>query len=86
VKLGAAVLHGPHVHNFAEIYAAIDGVDGAPTIVDAAGLADAVGTYLAEPAARDRYVDDTAAALASFGGALDKTLSALGPYLAGGRE
>lgn len=86
VKLGAAVLHGPHVHNFAEIYAAIDGVGGAPTIADAAGLADAVGTYLAEPAARERYVDDTAAALASFGGALDKTLSALGPYLAGVRE
>lgn len=86
VKLGAAVLHGPHVYNFAEIYAAIDGVDETPTIVDSAGLAEAVGAYLAEPAERDRYVDDTAVALAPFGGALEKTLSALGPYLAGGRE
>ena len=23
-KLGAAILHGPHVHNFAEIYATLD--------------------------------------------------------------
>ncbi len=34
-KLGAAILHGPHVWNFAEIYAALDQARGAETIADA---------------------------------------------------
>ena len=32
VKLGAAILHGPHVWNFAEIYAALDAAHGAEEI------------------------------------------------------
>src|SRR6202011_6284602 len=33
-KLGAAILHGPHVWNFTEIYAALDDVHGAEEIND----------------------------------------------------
>ena len=33
-KLGAAILHGPHVWNFAEIYAAMDGAGGAEAVAD----------------------------------------------------
>src|SRR5205085_1327395 len=33
-KLGAAILHGPHVKNFAEIYAALDHAQGAAEIAD----------------------------------------------------
>ena len=36
VKLGAAVLHGPHVWNFAEIYAALDEAHGAEQVTDVA--------------------------------------------------
>ena len=31
-KLGAAILHGPHVWNFAEIYAALDDAHGAEPV------------------------------------------------------
>src|SRR5262249_48253591 len=39
IKLGAAVLHGPNVWNFAEIYAALDKAHGAGEVSDAEGLA-----------------------------------------------
>lgn len=47
--LGAAVIHGPDVANFAAIYAALDGGGGALKVVDAAGLAEAVWTLWSEP-------------------------------------
>ena len=37
-KLGAAILHGPHVWNFAEIYAALDQAHGAEPVDDAGQL------------------------------------------------
>lgn len=84
VHLGAAVLHGIHVHNFADTYAAIDNAGGVPPIADAAGLAEAVGAFLDDPAARQRFADASANALASSRGALAATMAALDPYLAGG--
>ncbi|MGH6784867.1 MAG: 3-deoxy-D-manno-octulosonic acid transferase, partial [Sphingomicrobium sp.] len=39
VKLGAAILHGPHVWNFAEIYSALDAAQGAEQIGDSSKLA-----------------------------------------------
>ena len=38
IKLGAAVLHGPHVWNFAEIYAALDNAHGAEQVADVGKL------------------------------------------------
>ena len=35
-KLGAAILHGPHVHNFTDVYAALDGAGGALPVADGA--------------------------------------------------
>lgn len=84
VRLGAAVLHGPNVHNFSDIYATIDDAGGAPMIADAAGLADAVARFLEDPEARQCFADKTAEALAPLGGALAATMAALDPYLAGG--
>src|SRR5439155_1335154 len=34
IKLGAAILHGPNVWNFAEVYAALDASDGAQEVSD----------------------------------------------------
>src|SRR5262249_1281593 len=45
IKLGAAVLHGPNVWNFAEIYAALDKSHGAQEVSDADGLALRAGAW-----------------------------------------
>src|SRR5437762_4550703 len=45
-KLGAAILHGPHVHNFADIYAALDHAGGALPVTDADRLAAALADLL----------------------------------------
>jgi len=83
VRLGAAVLHGAYVQNFADIYAAIDGLGRVRPIADAAGLAEAVSNFLNDPAARQRFADAAANVLTRFGGALAATMAALDPYLTG---
>src|SRR5262249_30675818 len=52
IKLGAAVLHGPNVWNFAEIYAALDKAHGAEEVSDAEGLALRAGAWLEDAHAR----------------------------------
>ncbi len=49
VQLGAAVLHGPHVANFAPSYAALDAGCGAIPVADASALAAAVARLLRAP-------------------------------------
>ena len=56
-KLGAAILHGPHVWNFAEIYAALDQAHGAEPVADASKLTAALGAMLAQPDVRARVAD-----------------------------
>ena len=51
VRLGAAVLHGPHVWNFAEIYATLDEAHGAEKVADEAALTARLGDWLANPKA-----------------------------------
>src|SRR5262245_58522870 len=46
IKLGAAILHGPHVWNFAEIYGALDKSHGAEQVTDVGKLAVRVGSWL----------------------------------------
>ena len=43
IKLGAAVLHGPHVENFAEIYAALDAARGTAEVANPNDLTMRVG-------------------------------------------
>ena len=52
IKLGAAILHGPHVWNFAEIYAALDKSHGAEQVTDVGKLAVRVGAWLKDADAR----------------------------------
>jgi 3-deoxy-D-manno-octulosonic-acid transferase len=54
IKLGAAVLHGPFISNFAEIYAALDGARGADLVGDADRLTTQAGTWLTDETARRR--------------------------------
>lgn len=79
-KLGAAVLHGPHVHNFAAVYAALHEAHGAREVSDAESLAEAAFALLTDKPERLRQREAAAQAVSALGGALDRTLAALEPY------
>ena len=81
IRLGAAVVHGPHVWNFAEIYAALDAAHGAERVADEEALTACLADWLANPAARKAVADAAAVTVGKLGGALDRTLAALEPYL-----
>lgn len=81
VRLGAAVLHGPHVWNFAEIYAELDAAHGAELVADEAALAARLGEWLVDARARQTSAAAGAATVGRLGGALKRTLAALEPYL-----
>jgi 3-deoxy-D-manno-octulosonic-acid transferase len=81
IKLGAAVLHGPNVWNFAEIYATLDQAHGAELVNDAGRLTVRIGAWLTDPAARHQVADAGSRAVAALGGALERTIAALDPYL-----
>jgi 3-deoxy-D-manno-octulosonic-acid transferase len=80
-KLGAAIVHGPHVANFAEIYAELDAAHGAESVGDGERLIAALAALMAQPAARARLADAAHATVQRLGGALERTLHALDPYL-----
>ncbi|MGD0026104.1 MAG: 3-deoxy-D-manno-octulosonic acid transferase [Xanthobacteraceae bacterium] len=81
IRLGAAVVHGPHVWNFAEIYATLDEAHGAELITDEETLTSRLAAWLANPAARDSVVNAATQTVEKLGGALERTLAALDPYL-----
>ncbi|MFS8037657.1 3-deoxy-D-manno-octulosonic acid transferase [Xanthobacter sp. AM11] len=80
-KLGTVVLHGPHVWNFAEVYQRLDAEEGALEIADAPGLARAVYAFLKDSQLRTQTADAAFATVAALGGALERTLAAIEPYL-----
>jgi 3-deoxy-D-manno-octulosonic-acid transferase len=80
-KLGAAILHGPHVWNFSEIYTALDAVGGAELVADASKLTVRIGSWLKDSEARETVAQTGLRAMGTLGGALGKTVSALDPYL-----
>jgi 3-deoxy-D-manno-octulosonic-acid transferase len=81
VRLGAAVLHGPHVWNFAEIYSMLDQSHGAELVADGEALAAQLEAWLADAAARQAVATAGSGAVGRLGGALRRTLAALDPYL-----
>jgi 3-deoxy-D-manno-octulosonic-acid transferase len=81
IKLGAAVLHGPFISNFAEIYAALGGAKGADLVADTSRLAMRAASWLKNPEERRRVVAAGQKTVAALGGALERTLNALDPYL-----
>ena len=80
-KLGAAILHGPNVWNFAEIYAALDAAGGAEQVTDAGKLAVRMGVWLKDLEGRKKVAEAGLKALDTLVGALDRTVAALDPYL-----
>jgi 3-deoxy-D-manno-octulosonic-acid transferase len=81
IKLGAAILHGPHVWNFAEIYSALDAAHGAEQVSDVGKLAVRVGAWLTDSTERTSVVTAARETVTMLAGALERTVSALDPYL-----
>jgi len=80
-KLRTAILHGPHVWNFAEIYAALDDARGAQLVNDVNQLTAGLAACLADPDACAQMAEAGRATVKNLSGALERTLSSLDPYL-----
>jgi 3-deoxy-D-manno-octulosonic-acid transferase len=80
-KLGVAIVHGPHVWNFAAIYAALDESGGAELVTDTGKLAVRIGAWLKDSQARKKVAQTGFDAMATLAGALERTMAALDPYL-----
>ncbi|MEZ5900269.1 MAG: glycosyltransferase N-terminal domain-containing protein [Hyphomicrobiaceae bacterium] len=83
VKHGAAVISGPHTHNFQEAYAALSRSNGVITITSAQGLADVVSQMLSNPGEMSAARQAAETGLAELAGAMKTTMDALTPYLDG---
>src|ERR1700733_12619018 len=81
IKLGASVVHGPHVFNFTDVYEALDGAGGARLADAHEVLVKQLGQLLADPGARTRVLGAAERVVSQLGGALDRTLAALEPYI-----
>lgn len=80
-RLDCAILHGPHVENFARIAAALAAAGGAERVADGTGLAAAVAALLEAPE-RVRQMAAAARQVAqSEAGVLDRVLDRLRPDL-----
>ena len=81
-KLASAILHGPHVENFADVYAALDAEGGALTTRDAQELAGALTALFANAKRLRDMARCAAEAVDGRGGAVERALGALSPHLA----
>jgi 3-deoxy-D-manno-octulosonic-acid transferase len=80
-KLGSAIVHGPYVHNFEEVYDALDQALGSGPVTDGDALAASVGALLADPALIRDQSRRALDAVQSVGGALRRTMAEISPYL-----
>src|SRR3954454_17340604 len=81
VKLGASIVHGPHVFNFTDVYDTLDRAGGAKPAALREALVAQIGQSLADPAARPGSVEAATRVVAQLGGARERALLALEPYL-----
>jgi 3-deoxy-D-manno-octulosonic-acid transferase len=81
VKLGASIVHGPHVFNFSDVYDALDRAGGARRAETQEALVKQLGQLLADPKARAASLAASEYVVQQLGGALERTLAALEPYL-----
>jgi 3-deoxy-D-manno-octulosonic-acid transferase len=81
-KLGSAVLHGPYVASFAEIYRALDQAHGAATIADADTLARVIGLLLQDAGKLRKMARTAGETVKSLGGASAAIMAAIEPHIA----
>ena len=80
-RLASAILHGPKVGNFSEVYAALDNAGGALEIADPADLGDALIALFANAARLRSMARAAADAVGRKAGAVDRSMKALAPLL-----
>ncbi|HSM39372.1 MAG TPA: 3-deoxy-D-manno-octulosonic acid transferase [Afifellaceae bacterium] len=80
-KTGVPMLHGPHVANFADIFAMLADARASVCVEDEDALAMALARLLADQGERDRLAREARACVERQAGALDRTMAALAPYL-----
>jgi 3-deoxy-D-manno-octulosonic-acid transferase len=80
-RLASAILHGPKVGNFSEVYAALDKAGGALEIADPADLGDALIALFANAARLRSMARAAADAIERKAGAVDRSMKALAPLL-----
>jgi 3-deoxy-D-manno-octulosonic-acid transferase len=80
-KLASAILHGPHVANFADAYALLDKAGGAAVVTDAHELAETLAMLFRDGGKLRAMARAAAQAVESEAGALDRTLRSIAPYL-----
>ncbi|OAS22458.1 3-deoxy-D-manno-octulosonic acid transferase [Methylobacterium platani] len=80
-RLGGAILYGPHVRNFAQVYGALQAAGGARTVRDGQELTAALDALLADAASRQAMARSAAQAITESGGATDRAMAALEPFI-----
>ncbi len=81
-KLGSAILHGPYVGSFADIYGALDEAHGAATIANAETLARVVGLLLHDAAKLRKMARAAGETVKELGGASAAIMAAIEPHIA----
>lgn len=80
-KLDSAILHGPYVHNFANIYSELNRQHGAATVTDPHSLATSLTRLLDDPGLVRSMAHAAHATVIPLSGALNRTAKAIEPYL-----
>lgn len=79
-KLGSAILHGPHVANFSEVYDMLDKAQGAIEVGDADTLARTLNMLLSDTAMLRKIARAASETVEELGGASTNIMQALEPY------
>ena len=80
IKLGAAVLHGPHIGISTNSMTSLTIARGAELVTDAAALTLRIGAWIKDGLARDRAAAAARHCVEQRSGALERTLAAIEPY------
>ncbi len=80
-RLGSAILHGPHVQNFTQIYDEMNRQNAAHEVVTTDSLAGAVLMLLNDSKKRNAQVDSARQIVGDADSVLSRILSELSPYL-----
>ncbi len=80
-KLGAPILHGPHVSNFSDIFTALHEARAAVAVDGPSALTVAAADLLADADERHRLAREARACVDRQAGALDRTMALLSPFI-----
>jgi 3-deoxy-D-manno-octulosonic-acid transferase len=80
-KLNNGILHGPHVYNFTEVFAALSQAHGALVVADASALGKTIVRLLNDPNLLGKMANAASQQVSAMSGANQRTIDALEPLL-----